>query len=455
MPNTNSERVRGFLSSVCENHAQYNYIDPENYASPNVKRGLRNADGTGVLAGFTRIGSVQGFVVQDGVRVPMDGRLIYRGIDIVDLIEGFMSEERFGFEETCYLLLFGYLPSAAQLAEFRDVLEEMHVLPDGFSEDMILKAPSPNVMNKLARCILALYSYDDNPESMDLFSLMRQSVGLIARVPVIVAHAYAVKRHYYDRQSLVWHYPAEGLSISENFLRSMRPDGRFTKEEAHLLDICMVLHAEHGGGNNSAFACRVLTSSGTDTYSALSAAVGSLKGPKHGGANAKVMEMYYEIRDNVKDWKDDDEVSAYLTRIIRKEAGDRSGLIYGMGHAVYTLSDPRAILLKKYAKQLAAKRGMLDEILLMESIERLTPSVFASIKGDSKVISANVDMYVGLVYQMLGIPQELCTPIFAIARTVGWCAHRIEEVLTGGRIIRPAYRSVTGAAPYVPLSERG
>ena len=449
-----SESAKGFLSSVCENHAQYNYIDQENYANFNVKRGLRNADGTGVLAGFTRVGSVQGFVVQDGVRVPMDGRLIYRGIDIVDLIEGFRSEDRFGFEETCYLLLFGYLPSVTQLNTFRAVLEETRALPGNFSEDMILKAPSPNVMNKLARGILALYSYDENPEAMDLFSLMCQSVGLIARVPVIVAHAYAVKRHYYDHESLVLHYPVDGLSTSENFLHGMRPDGRFTREEAQLLDLCMVLHAEHGGGNNSAFSCRVLTSSGTDTYAALSAAVGSLKGPKHGGANAKVMEMFYEIRDNVRDWKDDDEVSDYLARIIRKEAGDRSGLVYGVGHAVYTLSDPRAVLLKKYAKQLAAKHGMLDEILLMESIERLTPKVFSSIKGDSKVISANVDMYVGLVYQMLGIAQELCTPIFAISRMVGWCAHRIEEVLTGGRIIRPAYRSVTGAVPYVPLTKR-
>ncbi|MCL2747295.1 MAG: citrate/2-methylcitrate synthase [Oscillospiraceae bacterium] len=446
---------RNFVERACETHAQYNYIDPSHYGSYSVKRGLRNADNTGVLAGFTRIGSVQGAVVQDGVRLPVEGRLFYRGIDVVDLIGGFSAEDRFGFEETCYLLLFGYLPTASQLEEFKQVIEEMRALPDNFFEDMILKAPSPDVMNKLARGILALYSYDETPDAIDLGSLLRQSIGLIARVPVIVAHAYSVKRHYYDHESLVLHYPEAGLSTSENFLRSVRPNRQYTKEEAQLLDICLVLHAEHGGGNNSAFSCRVLTSSGTDTYAALSAAVGSLKGPKHGGANNKVMAMFGEIREHVKDWKDDDEVSAYLAKIIRKEAGDGSGLIYGMGHAVYTLSDPRAVLLKKYAKQLAPKHGMLDEFLLMESIERLTPKVFAEVKGSVKRISANVDMYVGLVYQMLDIPKDLCTPIFAIARTSGWCAHRIEEALTGGRIIRPAYRSVAEEQPFVPLNERG
>ena len=449
------ELARRFVADACETHEQFNRIDPEHYENSNVKRGLRNADGTGVLAGFTRIGSVQGAVLQDGIRVPIEGRLIYRGIDVEELINGFRSEDRFGFEETCFLLLFGYLPTADQLKDFLGVLEEMRALPENFFEDMILKAPSPDVMNKLARSVLALYSYDDTPDIIDLYGLLRQSIGLIARVPVIVAHAYAVKRHYYDHKSLVLHYPSPGLSTSENFLRSVRPNGRYTKEEAQLLDICMVLHAEHGGGNNSAFSCRVLTSSGTDTYASISAAIGSLKGPKHGGANAKVMAMFSEIRENVKDWKDDDELSAYLAKIIRKQAGDGSGLIYGMGHAVYTLSDPRAVLLKKYARQLAADHNMLDELNLMESIERLTPKVFATEKGSSKIVSANVDMYVGLIYQMLSIPQALCTPIFAIARTVGWCAHRIEEAITGGRIIRPAYRSVAEAAAYVPLPERG
>ncbi len=449
-----SEKTQGFINSICENHQRYNYIDPAHYDNYNVKRGLRNADGTGVLAGITRIGSVQGFIVQDGDRVPQEGQLFYRGINVENLIEGFSAEDRFGFEETCFLLLFGYLPNAEQLGIFRQLLEEARVLPENFTEDMIIKAPSPDVMNKLARCVLVLYSYDSDPESTELSHLMNQALALIARIPVIVAHAYAVKRHYYDHESLILHHPAQGVSTSENFLHAVRPDGLFTREEARLLDICMVLHAEHGGGNNSAFTCRVLTSSGTDTYAAISGAVSSLKGPRHGGANAKVMQMFADIRAHVKDWKDEDEVAAYLARIIRKEAGDGSGLIYGMGHAVYTLSDPRAIILKKYARQLAGRNEMINEFELMETVERLTPGVFASIKGDSKVISANVDMYAGLVYQMLGIPKDLYTPIFAISRTVGWCAHRIEEVLNGGRIIRPAYRSVAGKAPYVPLTQR-
>ncbi len=443
-----------FIKSVCNDYDQYNRIDPKLYENQNVKRGLRNADGTGVLAGITRVGSVQGYFFQDGERVPREGALYYRGVDVEDLVRGVTEENRFGFEETCYLLLFGRLPSAEELAHFLDILERARELPPWFTEDMILKAPSPDVMNKLARSVLALYSYDENPDDMSLSNLLRQSLQLIARVPVIVAHAYAVKRHHYLHESLFLHHPQPGLSLAENFLYSLRPNSQFTDEEAKLLDICMILHAEHGGGNNSAFSCRVLTSSGTDTFSAIAAAVGSLKGPKHGGANQKVMEMFSYIREEIKDWKDEDEVKAYLAALIRKEKGDRSGLIYGMGHAVYTLSDPRAVILKRYAKKLAANRGMLDEFLLMEAVERLSPGVFAEVKGDTKVISANVDMYSGLVYQMLNIPQDLFTPIFAISRMVGWCAHRVEEAMTGGRIIRPAYRSVAGDAAYIPLAQR-
>ncbi|MDR3207562.1 MAG: citrate/2-methylcitrate synthase [Oscillospiraceae bacterium] len=454
MPAARGAKTQTFIQNVCENYSQYNRIDPDLYVNENIKRGLRHADGTGVLVGLTRVGSVQGYIVRDGERIPIDGRLIYRGIDVEELVAGFDREKRFGFEETCFLLLFGYLPDDNRLEEFEAALEEARILPEYFTEDMIIKAPSPDVMNKLARAILSLYSYDEHPDDATLHGLMRQSISLIARVPVIVAHAYAVKRHYYDHESLILHYPMSGLSISENFLRAVRPDGKFTPEEARLLDLCMVLHAEHGGGNNSAFSCRVLTSSGTDTYAALAAAVGSLKGPRHGGANAKVMDMFYEISRELKDWTDDEAVADYLGKIIRKEAGDGSGLIYGMGHAVYTLSDPRAILLKRYAKQLAARQGMLEEFLLMESVERLSPEVFARVKGDAKVICANVDMYSGLVYRMLGIPEALYTPLFAVARTVGWCAHRIEEALTGNRIIRPAYRSVAGSAAYIPLSER-
>ena len=316
-----------FLQAICGQYAQQNRISSDWYERFGVKRGLRNADGTGVMAGITRIGNVRGYYVQDGEKVPAEGQLIYRGIDVRELIHGFMSEGRFGFEETAYLLLFGRLPDREQLSSFCALLDHYRFLPAGFTEDMILKAPSPDVMNKLARSVLALYSYDDNPDDLSLANQLRQAVGLIARVPTIVAHAFAVKRHYYDNESLYLHRPQEGLSVAENFLYSVRHDNQYTAEEARLLDLCLVLHAEHGGGNNSAFACRVLSSSGTDFYSAIAAAVGSLKGPRHGGANKKVMEMFGGLEADVKDWADDDAVRDYLARLLRKEAGDRSGLI--------------------------------------------------------------------------------------------------------------------------------
>ena len=444
-----------FVTSLCEEYRAHNYIDPSYYERWGVKRGLRNADGTGVLAGVTQIGNVLGYYVQDGERYPMDGKLIYRGINVEELIDGFMREGRFGFEETAYLLLFGALPDRMRLEEFKQALSDNHTLPKMFTEDMILKAPSPDVMNKLARSVLALYSYDDNPDDLSLANQLRQAIQLIARVPVIVAHAFAVKRHYYNDESLYLHRPQPGLSVAENFLYSVRHDNRFTEQDARLLDLCLVLHAEHGGGNNSAFACRVLSSSGTDMYSAVAAAVGSLKGPRHGGANKKVMEMFRYIESDVKDWKDDEEVKDYLGKILRKETGDRSGLIYGMGHAIYTLSDPRAVLLKKFARELAETKGMLDEFQLFEAVERLTPSVLADVKGDKKVVCANIDLYSGFVYKMMGIPEELYTPLFAMARVVGWCAHRLEEV--GGsanRIIRPAYKAVAPLRPFVPLDQR-
>ena len=320
---------------------------------------------------------------------------------------------------------------------------------------MIIKAPSPDVMNKLARSVLALYSYDDNPDDLSLANQLRQAVGLIARVPTIVAHAFAVKRHYYDNESLYLHRPQEGLSVAENFLYSVRHDNQYTAEEARLLDLCLVLHAEHGGGNNSAFTCRVLSSSGTDFYSAIAAAVGSLKGPRHGGANKKVMEMFGGLEADVKDWADDDAVRDYLARLLRKEAGDRSGLIYGIGHAIYTLSDPRAVVLKRFARKLAESKGMLEEFELFERVERLAPEVLLSVKGEEKVVCANVDFYSGLVYKMMGIPMELYTPLFAVARMVGWCAHRIEEVYQpGNRIIRPAYKAVAPMRTFVPLDQR-
>ena len=455
MQNTDQESLTGFLNSLCAEYQKHNQIDPAYYERYNVKRGLRNADGTGVMAGVTQLGNVMGYYVQDGERIPAPGKLVYRGIDVEELVNGFVSEDRFGFEETAYLLLFGQLPTREQLTTFQKLLSENHTLPHTFTEDMILKAPSPDVMNKLARSVLALYSYDDNPDDMSLPNQLRQAIQLIARVPVIVAHAFAVKRHYYDDESLYLHRPQPGLSVAENFLYSVRHDNKFTEQEARLLDLCLVLHAEHGGGNNSAFACRVLSSSGTDIYSAIAAAVGSLKGPRHGGANKKVMEMFGYIEEEVKDWKDDDEVKAFLAKLLRKEAGDRSGLIYGMGHAIYTLSDPRAVILKKFARQLAETKGMEDEFGLYETVERLTPEVLLSVKGESKVVCGNVDLFSGMVYKMMGIPQELYTPLFAVARIVSWCAHRIEEVYQpGNRIIRPAYKAVAPMRTFVPLDQR-
>ena len=455
MQKTDPAASAALMDSLCGEYRAHNRIDPADYERYQVKRGLRNPDGTGVMAGVTQIGSVMGYYVQDGERVPAPGKLIYRGIDVEALIDGFVGEGRFGFEETAYLLLMGSLPTRAQLEGLQALLNHHHTLPPMFTEDMIIKAPSPDVMNKLARSVLALYSYDDNPDDLSLANQLRQAVGLIARVPTIVAHAFAVKRHYYDNESLYLHRPQEGLSVAENFLYSVRHDNQYTAEEARLLDLCLVLHAEHGGGNNSAFTCRVLSSSGTDFYSAIAAAVGSLKGPRHGGANKKVMEMFGGLEADVKDWADDDAVRDYLARLLRKEAGDRSGLIYGIGHAIYTLSDPRAVVLKRFARKLAESKGMLEEFELFERVERLAPEVFLSVKGEEKVVCANVDFYSGLVYKMMGIPMELYTPLFAVARMVGWCAHRIEEVYQpGNRIIRPAYKAVAPMRTFVPLDQR-
>jgi len=445
-----------FIESLCAEYQKHNQIDPAFYERYRVKRGLRNADGTGVMAGVTQIGNVMGYYVQDGERIPAPGKLVYRGIDVEELINGFVSEGRFGFEETAYLLLFGALPTRAQLTAFEGLLSAHRALPPMFTEDMILKAPSPDVMNKLARSVLALYSYDGRPDDMSLPNQLRQAVELIARVPVIVAHAFAAKRHYYDNESLYLHRPQEGLSVAQNFLYSVRHDNRYTDEEARLLDLCLVLHAEHGGGNNSAFACRVLSSSGTDIYSSIAAAVGSLKGPRHGGANKKVMEMFRYIQEGVRDWKDDGQVRDFLLKLQRKEAGDRSGLIYGMGHAIYTLSDPRAKLLKQFAKTLADEKGMLEEFELVEAVERLAPEVINGSRGVPKPLCANLDLYSGLVYRMLDIPEELYTPLFAMARMVGWCAHRVEEVYNpGNKIIRPAYKAVAPLQKFIPLDERG
>ena len=443
------------LQEICGRYLDQNCISPELYERFGVKRGLRNADGTGVMAGITQIGSVRGYYIQDGEKVPAQGQLIYRGIDLRELIHGFMDEGRFGFEETAFLLLFGQLPSLAQLTAFQELLAHFCTLPPGFTEDMILKAPSPDVMNKLARSTLALYSYDPAPEDASLEGEFLRAIQLIARFPVIVAHAFACKRHYYDNESLYLHRPQEGLSPAENFLYSVRHDNQYTADEARLLDLCLVLHMEHGGGNNSAFTCRVLSSSGTDIYSAIAAAVGSLKGPRHGGANKKVMEMFGHIEREVADWSSEGAVADYLEKLLRRQAGDRSGLIYGMGHAIYTLSDPRAVLLKQFARQVAQRKGMLEEFQLFELVERLTPELFRRVTGQQKAMCANVDFYSGLVYKMMDIPPELYTPLFAMARVVGWCAHRIEEVFaSSGRIIRPAYKAVCPDRPYTSLGQR-
>ena len=442
------------LKELCEEFRANNSIPPEKFEHYQVKRGLRNPDGTGVMAGLTRICNVHGYLIDDGERVPDEGKLTYRGIDVQDIIEGCEVENRFGYEEVAWLLLFGKQPTRSQLDSFCQFLNSKRELPPYFAEDMIIKAPSPNIMNKLARSVLALYSYDDNPDDTSLENNMGQAIQLIARLPTIMTYAYQVKRRHYDKESMFFHPINPEHSTAESILNAIRPDRVFTDEEAKLLDLLLILHAEHGGGNNSTFATRVLTSSGTDIYSAIAAAIGSLKGPRHGGANLRVMQMQEDLMRNVSDWKDEDEILAYLEKILRKEAGDHSGLIYGMGHAVYTLSDPRAVILRARAKALAEERGYLDKFSLFERVERLSPTAFAKVRGDAKVICANVDFYSGLVYEMLGIPQDLVTPMFAVARMAGWCAHRMEEMMTGGRIIRPAYRAIVKNQKYIPIDQR-
>ncbi len=442
------------LETLCREYRANNRIDPDKFDLYEVKRGLRNPDGTGVMAGLTLICNVHGYLIDDGERVPDAGKLTYRGIDLNDIVEGCSAENRFGFEEVAWLLLFGTQPTADQLSRFRRVLSDNRELPEYFAEDMIIKAPSKNVMNKLARSVLALYSYDDNPDDASLENNMRQSIQLIARLPLIMTYAYQVKRRHFDKKSMYFHPIDPKQSTAESILNAIRPDRSFTDEEAKLLDICMMLHAEHGGGNNSTFSARVLSSTGTDIYSAISAAIGSLKGPRHGGANHRVMMMMNELMEQVQDWEDEDEVSAFLEKILRGEACDHSGLIYGIGHAVYTLSDPRAVILRQKALKLAAERDMLKKFELFERVERLAPAVFARVTGKSKVMCANVDFYSGLVYELLGIPSDIFTPLFAVSRIVGWCAHRMEEMETCGRIMRPAYRSLSRNVPYVPLGDR-
>ncbi|MBQ7566442.1 MAG: citrate synthase [Oscillospiraceae bacterium] len=441
------------LQDLCGGLTAAYRVDPANYACGTVRRGLRNADGTGVTVGVTRVGSVQGYYVRDERKVAVPGELYYRGIRVTDLIDSHRRLDVFGFEETVYLLLFGSLPDEARFSHFCRILTDARKLPDGFFEDMILKAPTRNMMNALERSVLALYCYDDRPDDISPENVLRQSVELIARFPTIVANAYAVKRHIFDDDSLTVHIPDPSLTAAEDFLRMIRHDKRYTDSEAKLLDLMLTLHAEHGGGNNSTFSCRCVTSTGTDTYSAIAAAVGSLKGPLHGGANGKVTEMLDFAKSELPS-RSDEAVRGWLTKVLAGEAGDRSGKIYGLGHAVYTESDPRAVAIRKYARDMAEQTGFAADLELLETIERVGVPLLMERLGRKLPMCANVDLYSGLVYTMLGIPRELFTPLFAIARIAGWSAHRLEELISGGRIMRPAYRAEMTAAPYVPMAAR-
>ncbi len=442
------------FSELCKELKNYSYVPAEYFDRFEVKRGLRNRDGSGVMAGLTKVCAVEGYYIDDGERKPVEGHLTYRGIDINDLVDGCIKENRFGYEEVVWLLLFGHLPTRNQLEDFNKILSDSRELPEDFIEDMIMKAPSPNIMNKLERSVLSLYSYDSNPDDISIENVLRQSIQLVAQLPTIMTYAYQVKRRYYMKKSMYLHPIKPGLSTAETILYNTRSDRKFTDEEAKLLDLCLMIHAEHGGGNNSAFATRVLTSSGTDTYSAISAGIGALKGPRHGGANHKVTEMMNFMKEDVKDITNEGQVADFLKKIINKEAGDRTGLVYGMGHAVYTLSDPRQIILKREAIKLAEKTGFGDEFKALDLIEKLTPEIFASEKNNNKKICANVDLYSGLIYQMLRIPEDLYTPLFAIARVAGWSAHRIEELISGNRVIRPAYKNMAVPKEYVYIDER-
>ena len=445
-----------YINKLCIGLREYSALDPTLYQKFQVNRGLRKADGTGVVAGITKICNVHGYMINEGEVEAIPGELIYRGYEITDLVHAVERERRFGYEETAYLLLFGKLPNAEELVQFQQMISEFRELPDGFIIDMIAKAPSNNIMNKMARSVLALYSYDDECENKSVENEVRIAISMIARLPVIMSAAYQVKRQHFDGESLVMHPLRPEETNAQTILSLLRLDRKYSEDEALLLDICMMLHAEHGGGNNSAFACRVLTSSGTDPYAAYSAAIGALKGFRHGGANIKVMEQLDNFKRKIKNPENDGEVADFIRKVLRREEGDGAGLIYGMGHAVYTLSDPRAVLLKEKGFALAKGKEIEEDFRLLETIERLTPALVAekSPRAAAKNVCANVDLYSGLVYRMLHIPPELLTPMFAVSRIAGWSAHRIEEVLTGGRIIRPAYKSITKAVPYVPLADR-
>ena len=429
-------------------------INPELYPKYDVKRGLRDINGKGVLAGLTEIGEVEAYKTVDGKQIPCEGKLYYRGLDIEELVKGFVSEKRFGFEEITYLLLFGRLPDKKELADFSALLGSYRTLPTHFVRDIIMKAPSKDMMNTLARSVLTLYSYDDRGDDISIPNVLRQSLQLIALFPMLSVYGYQAYSHYHDGKSLYIHQPHPELSTAENILYTLRPDSSYTDFEAKVLDIALVLHMEHGGGNNSSFTTHVVSSSGTDTYSSVAASLGSLKGPRHGGANIKVVRMFEDMKEKVKDWKDEDEVGSYLRALLHKEAFDYAGLIYGMGHAVYSLSDPRANIFKSFVERLSKEKGREDEFALYSMVEQLAPKIIGDERKIYKGVSANVDFYSGFVYSMLDLPLELYTPIFAAARIVGWSAHRLEELKNVDKIIRPAYKALADHREYIPLEER-
>ncbi|NCC42470.1 MAG: citrate/2-methylcitrate synthase [Clostridia bacterium] len=439
------------LTDVCLSNSK---MDVSLYGKYDVKRGLRDINGKGVLAGLTQISAIHSTDIVDGKVIPCEGRLYYRGYDIHELTQGFLKEGRFGFEEVAYLLLFGTLPDEKELASFRRILSEQRSLPRNFVRDVVMKAPSKDMMNTLSRSVLTLYAYDTNADDTSLPNVLRQCLNLISVFPMLSVYGYHAYNHYIKGKSLYIHHPDPKLSVAENILRMLRPDKKYTHLEATILDLALVLHMEHGGGNNSTFTTHVVTSSGTDTYSAVAAALGSLKGPKHGGANIKVVKMFDEIKKEVKDWNDDEEVGNYLRKLLNREAFDKKGLIYGMGHAVYSISDPRAEIFKKFVEKLANEKGRTKDFALYNSVERLAPKIIAEERHIYKGVSANVDFYSGFVYSMLDLPTELYTPMFAIARIVGWSAHRMEELINMDKIIRPAYMNVKSVEDYITLEER-
>nr|WP_302660855.1 citrate/2-methylcitrate synthase [uncultured Clostridium sp.] len=439
------------LDKICENNSR---IDPKLYSKYKVFRGLRDLEGKGVLTGLTEISEVYAKKEVDGKLIPCHGQLFYRGINIEDLVKGFIKEDRFGFEETAYLLLLGELPNKEQLEEFSEILASYRSLPTSFVRDIIMKAPSFDMMNTLSRSVLTLYSYDESPNDISISNVLRQSLQLISIFPLLSVYGYQAYNHYHNEESLIIHTPNTTLSTAENILYMLRPDSKYSKLEARILDLALVLHAEHGGGNNSSFTTHVVSSSGTDTYSVIAAALGSLKGPKHGGANIKVMQMFKDMKENVHDWEDEEEIAMYLNALLNKEAFDKSGLIYGIGHAIYSVSDPRAKVFKAFVKKLSEEKGLTKEYNLYETVERLAPKVIAKNRKTYKGVSANIDFYSGFVYSMLGLPEELYTPIFAMARIVGWSAHRIEELINADKIIRPAYMNVLERRPYVEIDKR-